>query len=148
MKTRNYSWSDFDNLVSMLLATQLKDQKFNRIVAIARGGVVLGQVLGYRLRLPVTFITCQSYDEQQKTNELSLEKVSISEDKLLVVDDIIDSADTMKEVVKGYSNVVGICTLHSKIDVKRLRELFSIPTYVGEYIDKEIWASYPWENKQ
>ena len=49
MKTRNYSWSDFDNLVSKLLATQLSEQKFDRIVAIARGGVFLGQVLGYRL---------------------------------------------------------------------------------------------------
>ena len=148
MRTRNYNWSDFDNLVSKLLATQLKEQKFNKIVAIARGGVFLGQILGYRLRLPVTFITCHSYDEQQKINEVCLEKLSIPETKLLVVDDIIDSADTMKEVVKTYSNITGICALHSKIEVERLSELFSIPIYVGEYIEKEIWASYPWENKQ
>ena len=147
MKTRNYSWADFDNLVSKLLTTQLSEQKFNRIIAIARGGVFLGQVLGYRLRLPVTFIACQSYDEQQKTDEVKLEEVTIPENKVLVVDDIIDSADTMKEVVKAYPNVTGICILHSKIEQRRLRLLFSQPVYVGDYIDKDIWSVYPWEKQ-
>ena len=145
MKTRNYSWSDFDILVSKLLSTQLSEQKFNRILAIARGGVVLGQVLGYKLRLPVTFITCQSYDAQQKTDEVRLEKITIPGDKILAIDDILDTGDTMKEVVKTYPGIVGICTLHSKIEQRRLRLLFSQPVYIGGYIEKEIWASYPWE---
>ena len=148
MKTRTYTWSDFDNLVSKLLTTQLSEQKFNRVIAIARGGVFLGQVLGYRLRLPATFITCQSYDEQQKINEMRLEKVNISEDKLLLVDDIIDSGDTMKEVIMSYPNITGVCTLHSKIEVEKLKAFLLCPLYVGEYIEKDIWASYPWENKQ
>ena len=147
MKTRNYSWSDFDSLVSKLLTTQLSEQRFDRIIAIARGGVFLGQILGYRLRLPVTFITCQSYDEQQKADILKLEKITIPGNKVLVTDDIIDSADTMEEVVETYPNIVGICTLHSKIEAERLRELFKVPLYIGDYIDKEIWASYPWEKK-
>lgn len=145
MKTRNYNWQDFDSLVSKLLHTQLSEQNFNRIIAIARGGVFLGQVLGYRLRLPVTFITCQSYDEQQKTDKILLETREVTDTKILIVDDIIDSADTMKEAHIAYPNITGVCTLHSKIKDNRLRELFPGPLYIGEYIDKEIWASYPWE---
>lgn len=147
MKTRNYSWADFDNLVSKLLATQLSEQKFNRIIAIARGGVFLGQVLGYKLRLPVTFITCQSYDEQQKTDEIKLEKKEVTETKILIVDDIIDSADTMKEAHIAYPNITGVCALHSKIEDNRLRCIFPGPLYIGDYIDKEIWATYPWEER-
>ncbi len=79
------------------------DQPFDAILGIARGGLSMAQMLGeyYDLRT-VYAINTIGYDDTQK-NE-SVEVFNIPDLKLaktvLIVDDIVDSGDTLVEVLK------------------------------------------------
>ena len=79
------------------------DQKFDAIVAIARGGLGLGMMLGehYNIR-EVYAINTIGYDGEKKLDEVKLFNIPDLNNarKVLIVDDIVDSGDTLREVLK------------------------------------------------
>ena len=79
------------------------DQSFDAILGIARGGLSMAQMLGeyYDLR-EVYAINTIGYDDTEK--KASVEVFNIpdlkSTKRVLIVDDIVDSGDTLVEVLK------------------------------------------------
>lgn len=76
----------------------------DRIVALARGGAIIGVVLSHMLNVPVTIVAYSSKkgkgDDRNHDNQLP----SIDGEKLLIVDDLTDSGHSMAEVVQVYAN--------------------------------------------
>ena len=78
------------------------DKRFDAVIGIARGGMLLAQMLGeyYNMR-QVFIVNTIGYKEQQKLN--SVEIFSLPNlhgvKSALVVDDIVDSGDTMRVVI-------------------------------------------------
>lgn len=95
-----YPYEEFKEDLKLLI--HKIDQPFDAILGIARGGLSMAQLLGeyYDLR-EVYSINTIGYDDTQK-NE-SVEVFNIPELKsstnVLIVDDIVDSGDTMVEVL-------------------------------------------------
>jgi len=82
--------------------TQIIDQPFDVILGIARGGLSIAQMLGeyYDLR-DVYAINTIGYEGTQKKEQVEVFNVPNlkSAKTVLVVDDIVDSGDTLREVL-------------------------------------------------
>ena len=96
-----YSYDEFREDLKTL--TQKIDEPFDAILGIARGGLGMAQMLGeyYDLR-EVYAINTIGYDGTEKKDLVKVFNIPDlkSAKKILIVDDIVDSGDTLVEVLK------------------------------------------------
>jgi len=115
-----------------------------QIVAIARGGLILGRLLSDYLSVPVATITIQSYKDFTKPNELIISehlKVNIKDKAILLVDDVADRGITFKRAVsyllrfkpKSITTVSMLCKTQSTFR----------PDFFAQVTDK--WVIFPYE---
>jgi len=101
MNKTYYPYQEFRQDLKTL--TQKIDQSFDTLIPISRGGLSMGQMLGefYNIR-EVYAINTIGYEGTQKLDEVRVFHVpDLSKaQKVLVVDDIVDSGDTLVEVLK------------------------------------------------
>jgi xanthine phosphoribosyltransferase len=101
MKKLYYSYEDFKNDTRNLI---VKLQPYDTIIGISRGGLTLSQAIAEALDIrDVQTIQTQLYDTDKKRDLIFIvDNTSLKENtKVLVVDDIADSGETLKEVM-GY----------------------------------------------
>jgi len=95
-----YPYQEFKQDLKTL--TQKIDQPFDAILGIARGGLSMAQMLGeyYDLR-EVYAINTVGYDDTEKKDAVEVFNIPDlkSATTVLIVDDIIDSGDTLVEVL-------------------------------------------------
>ena len=96
-----YPYSEFQSDLKTL--TQTIDQEFDAIVAIARGGLSMALMLGeyYDIR-EVYAINTIGYEGSKKLDDVKVFNIPNLQGarKVLIVDDIVDSGDTLVEVLK------------------------------------------------
>jgi xanthine phosphoribosyltransferase len=96
-----YAYEEFKEDLKTL--TQKIDKTFDVILPIARGGLSMGQMLGeyYDIR-EVYAINTIGYNDTKKLDEVKVFNIPDLEKTrcVLVVDDIVDSGDTLVEVLK------------------------------------------------
>lgn len=104
MGKRYYSYANF--LTDAKVLTQKIEWEFDTIIAIARGGLSLAQFLGeyYDLRA-VYSINTIGYNDSQKLDTVKVFNLPQINDarSVLIVDDIVDSGDTLVEVLRVLS---------------------------------------------
>lgn len=108
-----YPYQEFKEDLQTL--TQKIDQNFDAILGIARGGLSMAQMLGeyYDMR-EVYSINTIGYEETLKNDSVEVFNIPHlkSAKKVLIVDDIVDSGDTLIEVLtvlnEKYPNVTFI----------------------------------------
>jgi len=108
-----YPYEEFKSDLETL--TEKIDQNFDAILGIARGGLSMAQLLGeyYDMR-EVYSINTIGYDDTQKNDTVEVFNIPElkSAKKVLIVDDIVDSGDTLVEVLtvlnEKYPNVTFI----------------------------------------
>ncbi len=85
-----------------ILAKKSKLFKADTILAITRGGLIPSQLLAYRLNIRnIQTIQIQSYDNDIQRENLILNDTTNLADSLrvLIVDDIVDSGNTLKSLL-------------------------------------------------
>lgn len=96
-----YSYDDFRNDLKVL--AKKIDKEFDVILAIARGGLSMAHMLGeyYNIR-KVYAINTIGYEDTQKLQSVTVFNVPNLKDakNVLIVDDIVDSGDTLIEALK------------------------------------------------
>jgi len=96
-----YPYAEFKEDLKTL--TQIIDQSFDAILGIARGGLSMAQMLGeyYDLREVYTINTI-GYDDTQKNDLVEVFNLPDikSAKRVLIVDDIVDSGDTLVQALK------------------------------------------------
>lgn len=101
MNKKHYPYNEFKEDLKIL--TQKIDQSFDAIVPIARGGLSVAQMLGeyYDIR-EVYAINTIGYEGTKKLDEVKVFNVPdlVRVKRVLIVDDIVDSGDTLVEVLK------------------------------------------------
>ena len=97
------SWQDLHDACFKLSRKILeKGIKFDRIVCISRGGLIVARILSDFLDLPISNFTIVSYSAIGKRScpkiveELS---VDIKDEKILLADEIVDHGTTLKKAV-------------------------------------------------
>jgi xanthine phosphoribosyltransferase len=96
-----YPYNEFRDDLKTL--TKKIDKKFDAIVPIARGGLTMAHLLSeyYNLR-EVYAINTIGYDDTQKLEKIKIFNIPDLQNakRVLIVDDIVDSGDTLLEVLK------------------------------------------------
>jgi hypoxanthine phosphoribosyltransferase len=144
------TWSDIQKL-SEKTADKIMEDSFNPdiIIAVSRGGFdparIISDQLDIRKLASLQIIYYSRLNEKKKKPEILFPlNAEIMGLKVLVVDDVSDSGNSLIEVKKyvlekGVS-AVKIATLHHKP-----WSLFK-PDYYAEEVDK--WIIYPWESRE
>uniref|UniRef100_A0A7J3X4U8 Phosphoribosyltransferase n=1 Tax=Thermofilum pendens TaxID=2269 RepID=A0A7J3X4U8_THEPE len=147
VKLRVLGWKEFYEK-ALALALVIKDEGYKPdiIVAIARGGWVLGRILSDALGVRETAsITIQYYRGircRDETPHISQTATSaVRERKVLLVDDVADTGTTlnlaMRELEKAGASVVRTTTLFVKEWTRNL------PDYYLEVVRE--WVVFPYE---
>ncbi len=96
-----YAYDEFRDDLKIL--TEKIDKAFEVLMPISRGGLSMGQMLGefYDIR-EVYAINTMGYDNSKKLDEVKVFNVPLLKEgqKVLIVDDIVDSGDTLVEVLR------------------------------------------------
>lgn len=129
------------------LAEMIKENEYDWYVAITRGGMVptllLAQITGHR---QIDTIVAKSYDFTHKS-KVEITKKDIDHligEKVLLIDDLCDTGDTMRVVV-DYLEAVG-CIIDTMAVYKKRHSCYT-PTYFLEEIGSE-WVDFKYEKRQ
>lgn len=127
MKKVYFSWNDFEKAVQELTKQISFWDKIDFVVGIPRGGVILAIVLSHR-----TGVKHMTIDHFEKV------KGELDPKRILIVDDISDSGQTLKKYVdEGYLTA----TWHERFST------IAKPDFVVEHLNNTDWVVYPWEAK-
>ncbi|PLY12257.1 MAG: nicotinate phosphoribosyltransferase [Sulfurimonas sp.] len=139
-----YSYENF-RTDTLTLIEKVRDLQFEAIVAVARGGLTLSHAISEGLAIRhVQSIRTELYDKTLKREQLNIFATCEFRDvkKVLVVDDISDSGDTLKAVMHYLENK------HKSIEFKSAT-LFYKKTSVYEphfWINEaDDWIDFFWE---
>jgi hypoxanthine phosphoribosyltransferase len=133
------------------LAQQVVDSGFEPdwIVAIARGGLLIGGALGYALPLKnIATINVEFYTDVDERREVPvvlppvLNLVDLEHTKVLVVDDVADTGETLKMVIDLLSPAVD--ELRSLVIYEKPRSVVR-PDYVWKRTN--LWINFPWSTE-
>lgn len=139
------SWQQFHE-DCIVLSKKIQDHgcKYDKLLAIARGGVFVGSMLGYLLDIrnfTTAGIKLYDYTTQHPiVEELSSPDMPLPGSNVLVVDDMVDSGRTLKYIYDKYhaEYKLHIAVLYDK-GTGLIRSDFCA-RMVGDE-----WIHFPWE---
>lgn len=154
----DYSFPDFcAGIDSIANAVRSSGWTPDLIVGIVRGGSVPAVFLSHKLKIPVQMVHWNTRDDTRWGNEHNcwIPEEMYSGLQVLVVDDIVDGGDTIRELVQDWLEATGGLDDNIKIiDNLRVAALIyntSQDVTVDFYhrtIDREVdkrWVVFPWE---
>ncbi len=142
------SWNDLEK-DALSLAKKIEKKKIflDKIVAIARGGLVFSRILSDLLNLPISNIVISSYKDlkQLKEPEIIEESTAKFDDQtLLIVDEVSDTGKTFIRALSYFKN-------------KRIKKIYTATPYikpktsfVPDFWVKKIdaWIVFPYDIKE
>ena len=169
------SWELFDGFIDVF-ANNIKqkakedDIEFYRIIGIPRGGSIVGAILSHKLNIPYmefsywSRIPCISeiFTRGYYTMPKEVFHVEFNDKKVLIVDDILHSGETLNGVLDG--GIPGsfdfLPYLEELINEERCRVacLFKNTSVLTKpandllwlstnMVDENTWVQFPWEQK-
>ncbi len=130
---------------SLNLSAQLKEYNPDTLLAIARGGLTLGHFLASALDTRRLFtINSIHYEETKKLDTFDIFNIPDLSDakKVVLIDDIVDSGETMREIKKLLEQKFPSCEF-------KIATIFYKPTAVIEADFKvkvaDKWIDFFWE---
>jgi len=144
-KKLNYTNEDLENDVK-LLASTIKDEGFDLILGLARGGLVPAIRLSHLLNLPMYAVNYSLKDENRHEHFDSAVKhiPDFVNKKILVVEDIADSGKTLEEV---FSQHLDGLDAKSAVLIFKPRTSCFRPKYVATILMSDDWVDFHWESK-
>ena len=131
-KVLKISWNKYLKLVESLYNMIKKGKrKYSKVVAINRGGNIIGTILSHKLGIPLQVVNCAS-DINVGMYQGDLKGV------ILVVDDVVDTGKTLLNIDYPWLNYE-FGSLHVKSHCKHK------PTFYVEKIESDVWIRYPYE---
>ena len=147
------TWDQYNTLVERLaLLVYDSGFRFNQIICIARGGMRVGDVLSRIYEQPLAILSTHSYTAEGGTQRGSLviaEHMTMTKprlgDKVLLVDDMVDSGHTLQavhaELPKRFTHIT---ELHTAVLWWKACSVFK-PDYHVEYLPDNPWIHQPFE---
>lgn len=140
----NYYYDYKEFILDAKKLTKDIDYEFDTIIAIARGGLTLSHILGehYNIR-KVYSINTIGYDNNQKLNNIKIFNIPDLKDSknILIVDDIVDSGDTLKLVLDTLYEKYPNCTFKSASIFSKKTASIQPDWYIQE---AKEWIDFFW----
>ena len=153
MKTIKYKKKDFDKDIDTLVKKIKKSKvEFSYMVALSRGGLIPGVILSHKLGMRLVPISWSTRDSpmDRESNCWVPEDVNNGK-KVLVVDDIIDSGESLKTMFEDWNSSVGMKLDYSNIYIASLiynKDQSIVPEFYGTKISRKKtpeWFEFWWE---
>ena len=147
------SWDEYNTLVERLaLTVHESGYEFNQIICIARGGMRVGDVLSRIYERPLAILSTHSYAAEGGTIRGQLviaEHMTMTSprlgDRVLLVDDMVDSGHTLeavrKELPQRFPHIADIRT--AVVWYKACSVIK--PDYYVSYLPDNPWIHQPFE---
>jgi uncharacterized protein len=147
------SWDQYNTLIERL-ALQVHESgwRFNQVICIARGGLRVGDVLSRIYELPLAILSTHSYTAEGGTLRGQLviaEHMTMTSprlgDRVLLVDDMVDSGHTLQAVRKELP-----LRFHHITDIRTAVVWYKAcsvvkPDYFVSYLPDNPWIHQPFE---
>jgi hypoxanthine phosphoribosyltransferase len=153
MSTLNVSWEQYHTLIERLaLRVHESGWRFNQIICIARGGLRVGDVVSRIFELPLAILSTHSYTAEGGTirGELVVaEHMTMTSprlgDKVLLLDDMVDSGHTLETVHRTLpARFPHITAVRSAVLWYKGHSVFR-PDYYVEHLPDNPWIYQPFE---
>ena len=153
MASLDVSWDQYNTLVERLaLAVHESTYEFNQIICIARGGLRVGDVLSRIYEKPLAILSTHSYAAEGGTirGELVIaEHMTMTAprlgDRILLVDDMVDSGHTLAAVhAELPRRFPHITSLRTAVLWWKACSVFK-PDYCVDYLPDNPWIHQPFE---
>jgi len=143
---RKINWDEFQDKCSELLIL-VKDEKFDFIVGIGRGGLIPAVILSHSLKIPLAIISASAY-KGKEFKQVVLGKLSHyfyikGGNKALLVDEIVDQNKTMPAIKEVLETRFGVEVKTAVLVNKGHKE--KVVDYEVENCSKEEWIDFPYE---
>lgn len=134
------SWDEFYTDVSTLGAHLTSLKQWDQIVAVTRGGLVPATVLARILDIKHIHTFCiSSYDGDDQQGGAELHKIhQDASDRILVVDDLVDTGKTFQEIRQHIPNA------HYTAVYLKPAGRQQINSWAKE-VAQDQWLVFPWE---
>ena len=147
------TWDQYNTLVERLaLAVHESGFRFNQIICIARGGMRVGDVLSRIYEQPLAILSTHSYSSEGGTlrgelviaEHMTMTKPRLG-DKVLLVDDMVDSGHTLQavhaELPRRFTHMT---ELRTAVLWWKGCSVFK-PDYHVDYLPDNPWIHQPFE---
>lgn len=154
-----FTWEDVERAISIIAYNINLNSfdKFDFILAPSRGGLIPATMLSHKLNIPVYPVWWSTRDHVDRIiNEVPNQFVNLvslngRDNSILIVEDIIDSGATVRDIIVGINNRLGYCVNKVKAAtiVNNHDQNIAQVDYFGYSYwknKKEIWFEFPWEN--
>ena len=147
------SWDEYNALVERLaLLVHESGWRFNQVICIARGGLRVGDILSRIYELPLAILSTHSYTSDGGTTRGELiiaEHMTMTAprlgDRVLLVDDMVDSGHTLATVRKELPlRFPHIADVRTAVVWYKAHSVFK-PDYYVEYLPDNPWIHQPFE---
>jgi hypoxanthine phosphoribosyltransferase len=151
LNTLTYTWKNLEEDVD-ILEKKIKNSKLkiDWIIGLSRGGLIPSVCLSHRLNAKHGVYTISSYNEKEKKSikkDLYISMIGQikATDNVLIVDDLVDCGDSMKETIKALKKIdsdiknVYTCVLYYKH-----KSTFK-PDFFAKEMDEDRWINFTWE---
>ena len=134
-------WEEFHRHTKELCQKLKTKGKYNKIVAVSRGGLIPAGIIAYELYIRNNeAINFSSYDNdsQRKTEDIEINAhVGKVDSHTLIVDDLADSGRTF-EVLRKYYPQAAFVTVYAKS-----KGAAQVDVYAEDMPDE--WIVFPWD---
>lgn len=132
----NIGWREFERDIKKL-AKKLKGNKFTKILAISKGGLIPAYYIAKILKINYVDTAClSSYIGTERDSVKAIKLGSSDEKGWLIIDDIVETGITLEVVKSFYPN--------AKTAALYIKDSPTKPNfYTKEVIDS--WINLPWE---
>jgi hypoxanthine phosphoribosyltransferase len=147
------TWEQYNTLVERLALSVFESGfRFNQIICIARGGMRVGDVLSRIYEQPLAILSTHSYSAEGGTlrgelviaEHMTMTKPRLG-DRVLLVDDMVDSGHTLEAVhAELPKRFVHITELRTAVLWWKGCSVFK-PDYHVEFLPDNPWIHQPFE---
>ncbi|WP_456330023.1 phosphoribosyltransferase [Archaeoglobus sp.] len=146
-----YTWDEIRELCKELaLKVRESGYKPDAVVAIARGGWVPARIVCDYLDIRELYsVKTEHWDVAQRREEAKITQplnVDVSGKKVLIVDDVADTGDTIKVVVDHVNQYNPAEIRVAVVDYKSTSKF--VPDYYAAKMEAWRWIVYPWSVKE
>lgn len=143
------SWEQVDKCVKSI-AEKLKDEKFDAVISIGRGGMIPARLLAEELDIHTAYIIdAKAYTKDDKFGEMHIEDLNISKDvhNVLVVDDVLFTGKTLDAVMTLLAKHENITGITNAFLYRNYMSTYAGTTHIYSlaYDGDAQWLVFPWE---
>lgn len=153
-KKVHISYDEIEDYVDTVKSCiERKEWKPDLIVGLSRGGLLPAVRLSHKMKIPMVSLVWATRDENgYNVTDCGLAEEASEGKKILIVDDICDSAETFRSLKEDWDNtVVKDIPWHEDVRFAALlykeSSQFEVEYMGGRVVDDSIWWVFPWEEE-